>query len=225
MWVGKGISIFLSIFLLLSPVFAWTPGTTLLGPGDGVIGGPASDNLSTNGQDAANTWKAFRWQAGRSGEIYMWAIRIESIPGSVSDEDLAFAVYEDSGGSIGSLKAWGYRLHYNWHTIGIGRHYFDLTNVVTNRNVVAGRYYWIAFRTSVGNVGKMYFERQGSDPLPAWVSKRGVVVSGGFDQMPPTGSTYDINYATNYYGWSVWSASGGGNQTPPAAPTGLRIGQ
>jgi hypothetical protein len=212
--------ILIVMVLLLIPVVshAWNPGTCILGPGDGVSGGPASDDLSTNGQDADTQWKVFRWQAGGTGDIYLWAVRVQSIPGNVASEDLTYAVYEDNNGNIGNLKAWGYRLDYNWHTIGIGRHYFDLAYVGTDRRVTAGRYYWIAFRSSTDNTNRLYFERQGSDPLPNWIEKRGVTVpAGNFNAVPPSGSSYSVGYADNYYGWSVWTAADS-DRMPPSPP-------
>lgn len=214
----------MSIFLVLSvkisfkdlcfsidTVHAFAPDSCILGPGDGVSMGPSSDNLSSNGRNAETVWKAFRWQAGGSGDIYVGAVRVESIPRPemVSSVDLQFAVYEDNNGNIGGLKAWGHKLGYDFRTIGVGRHYFDLTNVVTDRRVTAGSYYWIAWRsnmTPTGSENYIYFERQGNDPLPPWIEKRGLsVAAGNFGAMPPSGP-FDIFYDDNYYGWSVWTA-------------------
>jgi hypothetical protein len=155
----------------------------------------------------------------------------------VNSNDLQFAVYEDENGDLGSLKVWGNRLAYNWNILGVERHYFDLNNVVTTRIVTAGNYYWIAWRsdmTPTASENYIYFERQGSDPIPTGLGggngmmKRGCSVSaGGFNQIPPSGNCFNssgLNYADNYYGWTVWTA--GGSQpdlTPPASPQGLSV--
>jgi len=239
------------LLLLLLPgvCLAWTPQTCILGPGDGVTlenpaGTSSSDNLTSTGRDADHMWKNFRWTAGGSGDAYVFGIYIKCFQSDapclttptadVASVDVTFAVYEDCGeGCTGDLKMWGYALNYDFRTIGVGRHYFDIQNVASgkNRTITAGTKYWISWRsdaTPEGTEDYMFFARNGSAGYPVGVDtgvaggmKQGVnwiATHPTFDTAPPTGvafNTSGLDYADNYYGWSVWTASDA--ETPPSA--------
>jgi hypothetical protein len=189
-----------------------SPNICVLGPGDGVAGGPSSDDLSTTGQDLQDRWKLFRWPAGASGSADIFSIKMVGITGDSKVADCAYAIWDDNAGAVGNLKVWGYEYD---HTFNANtREYFDLGTVVTNRTITAGNIYWIGFRSSLGADGSAYFERQGSDPFPDATDcepdgcmKVGKVITNETDytQTPP--SSFDINYAPNYYGWAVWGVS------------------
>lgn len=226
------IVIFLALFPTLS--FSYTENICLLGPGDGVAGSsdqnPAgSDNLGTNGQDNANTWKIFRWQAGSSGEAYIFSVRMYNVLSTSIDIDTAYAVYDDnpSGPIPGALKIWGYENGHNYYSdTGCGgvanRKCFDIQNVVTNRTIVAGNYYWIAFRSTLGQDGGACtsvscFERSNNTGLADWITK--CISTATYDvndmsQNPPTSAQWDAascgvgeGVQDNFYGWAIWSTS------------------
>lgn len=218
--------LFIILFLLSGLLFSQTPDNILLGPGDGVSGGPASDDLSTNGQDAATTWKAFRWLAANTGDAYFFAIRMQSIinAANVADESVGFILMNDNNGEPGTLKMWGHEENYNFNTVGVGRHYFYIDSVASgqNRTITSGQYYWIAWISSIGNNGDAYFERQGSDPYPAWGEKNGAFgYSSPYTSTPPSGTDFDVHYDDNYYGWTIWGSAQGEDTTPPSDLSGF----
>ena len=208
------------ICLLPSIGLCWTADETILGPGDGANGGdPPSDDLSSTGQDATETWKIFRWQAGGSGDAYIFAVRMVS--GS-RVADCAYAIWEDNAGSVGDLKVWGYTENYSFTSPG--RHYFDMDYVASgkNRAISAGTVYWIGFRSELDNDNTAYYERQGSNTLPSFIDKKGSTDHGSdFSETPP--STFGIDYDNNYYGWTVWTASDVGAEVPSNAIQGITV--
>jgi len=197
------------LFAFVGNVFAWTQDTLICGPGDGANGGdPADDDLSTTGQNNLDTWKAFRWQAGASGDAYIFAVRMVGIAGSSKSADCQYAIYTDNAGECGDLKLWGYETSHTFNQNT--REYFDLDTVVISRTITENSYYWLAWRSSLGNDGSAYFERVGSDTIPAFVVKRGdqdAGYDGDMSQTPPAGAVMTIPYSDEYYGWTVWTAS------------------
>lgn len=241
------------VFILLFPTIsiAYTAQTCILGPGDGAIDQPpvGSDNLSTTGQDRISTWKTFRWKANGSGDAYLFSIRMDTaysdIDASSNDVSLAYAIYEDNptGPVPGALKAWGYTTGVNFYTGENGncggvalRYCFDIQTVVTDRTIIAGNYYWIAFRSSLGVSGETspevssttYFERAGgtSEPYASWMEKcisADTFSHTDFSESPPTPSHWSTrcggSIADNYYGWAIWTASDAGEPNSLAVST------
>lgn len=222
------------ILILSVPVVAsgWTAGTCILGPGDGQPDQPpvGSDDLSTNGQDRATQWKAFRWKANRSGDAHIFSVRMDITMATSTNINTAYAIYDDNSGTLGTLKVWGYENGRNYYTDpGCGgvskRKCFELQNVVTNRTIIAGNYYWIAFRSSLGMDTGNYFERAGgsSEPHAAWLSKCISSQTANPDDMSETPlsiSSYSCGspgIADNYYGWAIWTASDI-DHMPPSPP-------
>jgi len=224
--------LFSILLLLLLPAIcvAYNPATCILGPGDGTGGSPTDDYTDfSTGRNSDHTWKAFRWTAGASGEAYVFGIYIKEMPSpsSVTSVDLQFSVYEDCGvGCMGDLKVWGYALNYDFSTIGVGRHYFDIQNVASgnNRTITAGTKYWIAWRsdaTPTANEEYMFFCRKSAaNPYPTGLNGHGdggmkqgadwIATHPSFDTTPPTGADFNdsgLDYEDDYYGWTVWSKS------------------
>jgi hypothetical protein len=233
---------FCGVFGLAKNSSAWMADTCILGPGDGASDQPpvGSDDLSTNGQDRATQWKAFRWKANASGDAYVFSVRMQSVTSDATNVNTAYAIYDDNAGTIGTLKVWGYENGRNYYAdAGCGgvalRKCFDMQNVTTSRTIVAGNYYWIAFRSNLGIFAETgstsYFERAGgsSEPHAAWLSKCIGSQTADPDDMsetPYTAASYSCGepgIADNYYGWAIWDVDIEPDVTSPAAPTGLSV--
>jgi len=212
----KYINLIVLILLWLPiPAFAWTAGTCILGPGDGSSGSNvSSDNLSSTGQNRDDLWKAFRWKAGGSGDAYVFRMRVGQINSTGTSHNVAFCVYADaSGPKPGTMMFSGNVSNYNWETIGVGVHYFDIDTVYTTRTITAGNYYWLAVRTSTSSDNTLWFDRQSSETLPDWANNNMKIMSNILSNpstYPNWASSYSGYYADNYYGWSVWTASNSG---------------
>jgi len=208
----------LLLVLLASTCFAWTPQTCILGPGDGVP--DTGDNLSSTGEDDTTAWKMFRWEAGGSGDAYVFSVMMASMSSGSLTRNCAYAVWDDNAGALGNLKVWGHEENhvFNANT----REYFNLDHVVTNRTITQGNIYWIGFISGIGTSGTDYWERAGGpDEMPASIyptetctsetygcAKRGATVTTDYTVTPP--SIAANTYVPNYYGWAVWTASDAG---------------
>jgi len=206
------------ILLFPSICFGYTADTCILGPGDGSAGSNVgSDNLSSTGQNRDDLWKAFRWKAGGSGDAYVFRMRVCQIDSPSTSHDVAFAVYTDtSGPEPGTMMFSGHVAAYNWNTIGVGIHYFDIDTVHTTRAIVADSYYWLTVRTSTSNDDTLWFDRQSSEDLPTWADDDMKIMSNfpldNPETYPGWAASWGSYYEDNYYGWSVYTASDAGIQ-------------
>ncbi len=154
---------------------------------------------------ADDRWKAFRSQAVSSGEAFTIRTRIHTLIGDRTSDSVGYAIYEDNNGEVGLLKASGYVLGYNWTATGIGEHCFSLDIVHRDRQIVAGRHYWVAFWSDAGS--NACPGRCGAPGTPAY-PKRGYSVQPGAPDAHAAreGSSFDIVYGDNCYEWSAWTA-------------------
>jgi len=174
------------------------------------------------------SWKAFSVSAAASGNISYFKFRLRESTVSTNDE-LAWAIYADSNNNVGALMAYGYYPSYNWTTLGVGPHTFNVTTVVTTTQIVQGNKYWLViYSRDMDNSIKQIevaipTERGGYCVQPhnklSTNQNRWLVIN-----IPPTPNEYEVPVAS-YHAWSVWQRSGLPDPTPPAAPTGLRIVQ
>ena len=150
-------------------------------------------------------WKGFRSRAVSTGVASSIKTSIHTLNGDRTSDRVGYAIYEDDNGEVGLLKASGYLIGYDWTVIGIGEHCFDLAIVHRDREVVAGRYYWVAFWSDAGE--NACPGRCGAPGTPAY-PKRGYAVDPGGPNahVAREGSSYDIVYGDNCYEWSIWTA-------------------
>lgn len=163
--------------------------------GNNLLVGETS-NLSSEGSMRSTVWKAFRWQATSNGTANCVKLDVVRMTGNHTSKDLAYAVYEDNNGEVGNLMISGNKFNYNWETIGLGRHSFSLDTVNTSRSIENEKWYWIALTTETGL--DLWFERASSSSA----LKRGTLFSSY--TTIPAGSSFDVVFGNNHYGWSVW---------------------
>lgn len=164
-------------------------------------------------------WKAFRTQAVASGvgttfRMYFWNFSW----GVETDNEVGYALYEDNNGRVGTLKMSGYIPHYNWTIVGENTyHDFPLDVVYTDRNIVAGRNYWVVFQASGGENLLISRGRTSS-------CDNNLKIGAGYTccEVAPPPNTYDIIYNSGCYGWAVWEI---GISPQPEAPNNLRVVQ
>ena len=146
-------------------------------------------------------WKAYRFQAVQSGEAKCFKVFLKGILGDRSDDEVGYAIYKDADDSPGALMVSGYEPHHNWETIGTGAsHAFPLARVHTTPMIEAGSYYWITMQSS--GTTDVLVERSQNPELCTPGSKRGAEHPSLY--APPGPEEFDLVYAEDCYGWSVW---------------------
>ncbi len=153
---------------------------------------------------ADDRWKAFRSRAVATGQASSLRTRIHRLTGNRTDDRVGYAIYEDRGGEVGPLKASGYVLGYDWTAVGTGEHCFRLDTVHRDREIISGRYYWVAFWSDAGN--NACPGRCGAPGTPAY-PKRGYVVEPAAPDahIAREGSAFTVVYGDNCYEWSAWA--------------------
>lgn len=91
-------------------------------------------------------WKANRLKAVASGTINHYQMRVPNTPTGCTNDSGCWAIYEGGDSSnLGALKAYNCFSGYNWTTLGVGQHTFDVGVTVTDLTVTAGQWYWVVF--------------------------------------------------------------------------------
>ena len=183
------------------------------------------------GADSINSakWKGYRIQAPASGTISYFKETTFNVPDDCINDDVIWAVYEDIGTTAyaGNLKAYGYVEGYDWTTIGVGAHRFDVTHIETNLIMVSGNYYWLFFYahaidrdnyTNAGCSSQIYNNRgRESDSCVSGVSSYRYSVTPEYPPPPP-GTTFTL-YHNSYFDWSLWGEIGDTGSTTSVSTT------
>ena len=159
-------------------------------------------------------WKAFRFQATVNGRMDYFQMFFGGFVDAVeTDNEVAWAIYEDNDMHVGTLKVSGYVSNYDWTIIGPGEnHTFPLTTVHQNRDIIAGNYYWVTFHASGGNniqISRGRVSGCNSGSL-RWATNQ---FSWTIFNPPPPPSEFINSYNQGCYGWAVWQSDS--NNTAP----------
>ena len=84
----------------------------------------------------------------------------------LTNDSGCWAIYEGAGVScdVGNLKAYGCFTGYDWTTMGVGEHTFQVTHTLTNLSVTAGNFYSIILY-SLGTNHTNYVDANCSDGI------------------------------------------------------------
>jgi hypothetical protein len=168
--------------------------------GDFLLGGYEQLHPYEGAPLHVSRWKAYRFQAVRSGEANCFKVFVKGLLGDRSDDEVGYAIYKDANDSLGALMVSGYEPHYNWEIIGTwASHAFPLARVHTASMIEAGSYYWITMQSS-GAADILVERGHPTDCIPG--SKRGADHSSIL--IPPDPEEFNIVFGEDCYGWSVW---------------------
>lgn len=199
---------------------------------------PYSGNYTTCWDPASGTieggdWKAERVQAKANGTISYFQMRCPITPTGCTNDAGCWAVYEaGTSSSVGTLKAYTCFTGYNWTTIGLGQHQWDVVTTVTNLNITAGQYYWIVYYSTACD-SVQYAGAGCSAFIPAYRGKNvtaciedGLLddsaypshsVGDYYSYPPPPANTSMTTGTATYQMWSVWASE----ETPEPVPTAM----
>lgn len=169
------------------------------------------------------SWKASRFLAVNTGTISYFRVRVGSTPTGCTNDSGCWAIYEGGTNSTpGALKAYSCFSGYNWTTIGVGWHTFNVTTTVTDLTVTSGQYYWLVFY-SYGTDATYYANAGCSAYIPAYrgSSNGACIATAGMDNssgyasqgeivnnvsVPPAPEAFNLPLQT-YVMWGVWGTA------------------